>query len=78
MPGAPEQYRVSYYVYLCNLLFPTSLPPLAVISVSLNTPSVNVRSTDFILDSISRWDQTREASGQGQWDFAFHISHPGA
>jgi hypothetical protein len=49
-----------------------------VISVSLNTPSVNVRRDDFILDSITRWDQSREESGEGQWDFAFHISHPGA
>ena len=52
--------------------------PLAVISVSLNTPSVNVRSKDVILDSITRWDRIREESGQGQWDFAFHISHSGA
>lgn len=50
---------------------------MAVLSVSLKAPSVNVRSNDFIVDSITRWDRTREESGQGQWDFAFHISHPG-
>ncbi|KAI0285778.1 hypothetical protein BGY98DRAFT_943344 [Russula aff. rugulosa BPL654] len=46
-------------------------PEQYLISVSLNTSSVNVRSNDFIVDSITRWDRTREESGQGQWDFAF-------
>ncbi|KAF8475163.1 hypothetical protein DFH94DRAFT_114519 [Russula ochroleuca] len=51
-------------------------PEQHLINVSLDTPSVNVRSNDFILDSITRWDRSREGSGEGQWDFAFHISHP--
>jgi hypothetical protein len=60
-----------YYIFLTPLLS-------AVINVALNTPNVNVRSDDFILDSITRWDRSREGSGEGEWDFAFHISHPGA
>ena len=78
MPGAPEQYRMSDYASLRFYYFLPQPTPLAVISVSLNTPSVNVRSDEFILDSITRWDRTREESGQGQWDFAFRMSHPGA
>jgi hypothetical protein len=76
MPGAPEQHRMS--ARIVRFIFLTPIPPLAVINVSLDTPSVNVRSNDFILDSITRWDRSREGSGEGQWDFAFHISHPGA
>jgi hypothetical protein len=49
-----------------------------VINVSLNnTLGANIRSHDFILDSFIRWDQSRERSGEGQWDFAFHVSRPG-
>ena len=51
---------------------------LAVINVSLNnTPGANIRSHDFILDSFTRWDQSRERSGEGQWGFTFHVSRPG-
>jgi len=57
----------------------TPVSQLAVINVSLsNIPGANIRSHDFILDSFTRWDQSRERSGEGQWDFAFHLSHPGA
>ncbi|KAH9995433.1 ribonuclease P 40kDa subunit-domain-containing protein, partial [Russula compacta] len=51
-------------------------PEQYLISISLNTPSTNVRSREFILDSFTRWDLSREGSGEGQWDFAFHVSHP--
>ncbi|KAI0255947.1 ribonuclease P 40kDa subunit-domain-containing protein [Lactifluus subvellereus] len=51
-------------------------PEQYLINVSLNTPSANVRSHDFILSSFTRWDRSREESGEGQWDFAFHVSTP--
>ena len=75
MSGAPEQYRTSASF---DSYFLTPVPLLAVINISLDTPSVNVRSDDFIMDSITRWDRSREGSGEGEWDFVFHISHPGA
>jgi len=54
----------------------TGAPEQYLINISMNTPTTNVRSHDFILDSLARWDQSREESGEGQWDFAFHISRP--
>ncbi|KAH9976007.1 ribonuclease P 40kDa subunit-domain-containing protein [Lactifluus volemus] len=55
-------------------------PEQYLINLSLTTPSAkanaNVRSHDFILDSFTRWDRSREESGEGQWDFAFHLSRP--
>ena len=74
MAGAPEQYRMSGLPLLA-ISYPIPLP--AVINISTSAPTTNVRSHDFILDSFARWDQSREESGEGQWDFAFHISRPG-
>ena len=75
MPGAPEQYRASDILQL-TISYP--IPPPAVIEVSVSAPnSTNVRSHDFVLGSLAQWDRSREESGEGQWDFAFHISRPG-
>ncbi|KAF8269771.1 ribonuclease P 40kDa subunit-domain-containing protein [Lactarius quietus] len=52
----------------------TGAPEQYLINISMSAPTTNVRSHDFILDSFTRWDQSREDSGVGQWDFAFHIS----
>jgi len=77
MPAAPEQYRMSGRDILrLPIPYPTASP--AVINVSMSTPNTNVRSHDFILDSFDRWDQSRGESGEGQWDFAFHMSNPGS
>ncbi|KAI9458210.1 ribonuclease P 40kDa subunit-domain-containing protein [Lactarius psammicola] len=51
-------------------------PEQHLINVSMGTPNTNVRSHDFILGSFAQWDRSREESGEGQWDFAFHISRP--
>ena len=74
MTGAPEQYRTSG---IPSLTTSHPIPSPTVINISMSTPTTNVRSHDFILDSLARWDQSREESGEGQWDFAFHISRPG-
>ena len=75
MPGAPEQQRTPTFLRSISL---APVSQLAVINVSLNnTPGANIRSHDFILDSFTRWDQSRERSGEGQWDFTFHVSRPG-
>lgn len=74
MAGAPEQYRM-FGIPLLTISYP--IPPPAVINISMSAPTTNVRSHDFILDSFARWDQSREESGEGQWDFAFHIFNPG-
>lgn len=78
MPGAPDQHRMPTFHDL--YYFSTLTHHRPVINVSLNTQgaNTNVRSHDFILDSFTQWDRSRERSGQGQWDFAFHVSHPGA
>jgi len=75
MPGAPEQHCTPTFLRSISL---APVSQLAVINVSLNnTPGANIRSHDFILDSLTRWDQSRERSGEGQWDFTFHVSRPG-
>ncbi|KAH9066733.1 ribonuclease P 40kDa subunit-domain-containing protein [Lactarius vividus] len=51
-------------------------PEQYLINVSMTAPNTNVRSHDFILGSFAQWDRSREESGEGQWDFAFHISSP--
>ena len=78
MPGAPDQHRMPTFHDL--YYFSTLTHHRPVINVSLNTQgaNTNVRGHDFILDSFTQWDRSRERSGQGQWDFAFHVSHPGA
>ena len=74
MPGAPEQYSM-YGIPQLTSAHPDSTA--AVISVSMSAPNTNVRNHDFILGSFARWDQSREKSGEGQWDFAFYIPRPG-
>jgi len=90
-PSRPWVFLGPRYLHAClgrqssnvrpHFLRSISLAPvsqLAVINVSLNnTPGANIRSHDFILDSFTRWDQSRERSGEGQWDFTFHVSRPG-
>ncbi|KAN0130904.1 Ribonuclease P 40kDa (Rpp40) subunit domain containing protein, partial [Lactarius tabidus] len=51
-------------------------PEQYLINISMSAPTSNVRSHAFILDSFARWDRSREESGEGQWDFAFHTSKP--
>lgn len=51
-------------------------PEQYLINISMSAPTTNVRSHNFILDSFARWDRSREESGEGQWDFAFHTSRP--
>ncbi|KAH9000374.1 ribonuclease P 40kDa subunit-domain-containing protein [Lactarius akahatsu] len=51
-------------------------PEQYLINVSMSAPNTNVRGHDFILGSFAQWDQSREESGEGQWDFAFHVSSP--
>ncbi|KAI0272541.1 ribonuclease P 40kDa subunit-domain-containing protein [Gloeopeniophorella convolvens] len=46
------------------------------ISIPLTRRSDYVRNHDFILNTFARWDRSRESSGEGQWEFAFHISKP--
>ncbi|KAH9169897.1 ribonuclease P 40kDa subunit-domain-containing protein [Lactarius sanguifluus] len=51
-------------------------PEQYLIDVSMSAPNTNVRGYDFILGTFAQWDRSREESGEGQWDFAFHISSP--